>query len=76
MEGQLIERAAYVTGRIHDHSRRLAELSDERTRIVRTLRDKHAVTYRDISEKMGVSPQAVQKAYFRLLPEDKANREH
>lgn len=75
MSGAGIERAAYITERLRDHTKRVGELSDERTRIVRNLRDKHNLTYAEMASGMGVTPQAVQKAYFRLLPEDRDNND-
>lgn len=75
MAGAGIERAAYITERIRDHTNRVSELSDERTRIIRTLRDKHQLTYAEMAGGMGVTPQAVQKAYFRLLPEDRSKND-
>lgn len=68
---RLADRGRLLTERLSQHAERIAYESDERTRLVRTLRDDHDMTWADMGRRFGITPQAVQQAYYRLLPEDK-----
>lgn len=68
---RLADRGRLLTERLSQHAERIAYESDERTRLVRRLRDQYDMTWADMGRRFGISPQAVQQAYYRLLNEDK-----
>lgn len=62
---RLLEEGYRLTQDMHRCGSDLVEKSDARTEVIRTLHDTHDMTFAAIAEELGVTAQAIQKAYNR-----------